>query len=342
MNIYKQKQTQAHHVLIRYGIDDDLACVSVHDDDSFPNNRFNHTVPEFVNLLRNVVLLGSSHGLVCFYGSCLDMSLDTMNMAVLWNPTVRKSVGIVVPNVLSMPLGNSFVGFGVCSDTSDTKIVKVNIFETPGVHWEVEIFTLSSRSWKRLSISPPFELFHLTSNHISIDGLIYWDGFHKPSLDDVPRTHYIVSFDLKKEEFGEVVCLPGIRTIDLKFFKPNESLAVVDNYFVEEDMAVVCDVWRMKDGVTKSFTKLFSLKTSNEILYHTNILGFRKNGETIIERFCADGDYDGQVASVFEVYDPSSRHMTNVIWDAENDGSVLLTSYIETILLLGESNSIIR
>lgn len=114
------------------------------------------------------------------------------------------------------------------------------------------------------------------------------------------------------------------------------------NYFEEEDMAVVCDVWRMKDGVTKSFTKLFSLKTSNEIAYHTDILGFRKNGETIIERFYVDEDYDGQVASVFEVYDPSSRHMTNVIWDAENDSSVLLTSYIETILLLGESNSIIR
>nr|GFC74034.1 hypothetical protein [Tanacetum cinerariifolium] len=103
-----------------------------------------------------------------------------------------------------MPLGNSFVGFSVCADTSDIKIVKINVLETPGVHWEVELFTLSSRSWKRLSINPLFELCHLTSKHIFIDGLIYWDGFHKPSLDDEPKTHFIVSFDLKKEEFGEV------------------------------------------------------------------------------------------------------------------------------------------
>nr|GFB64872.1 hypothetical protein [Tanacetum cinerariifolium] len=168
-------------------------------------------------------MLGSSHGLVCFYGSYLDMGLKIM-MDVLWNPTlrksvgivvpnvvsmplVRKSVGIVVPNVVSMPLGNSFVGFSVCADTSDIKIVKINVFVTPGVHWKVKLFTLSSRSWKRLSINPPFELCHLTSKHIFIDGLIYWDGFHKTSLDDEPKTHFIISFDLKKEEFGEVVCL---------------------------------------------------------------------------------------------------------------------------------------
>nr|GFB32047.1 hypothetical protein [Tanacetum cinerariifolium] len=271
---------------------------------------FNHTVPEFVNLLWNEVVLGSSHGLVCFYGSYLDMGLEIM-MAVLWNPTVRKSVGIVVPNVVSMPLGNTFVGFGICADTSDAKIVKINVFEMPGVHWEVEVFTLNSRSWKRLSINPPFELCHLTSKHIFIDdGLIYWDGFHKPSLDDEPKTHFIVSFDLKKEEFGEVVCLPIslVHSDDLTLFKRNESLAVVDYYIETEDETLVCDVWRMKDGVTKSFAKMFSLKTLNlnEIVADREILGFRKNGEAITERLY------GQVGSRLEVYDPSSQRIDKV------------------------------
>ncbi|GKC45626.1 putative F-box domain-containing protein [Tanacetum coccineum] len=278
-HIQTQTQTkpQAHHVLIRYEIDDYRICLSLRDDDSFPNDRFNHTVPEFVNLLRNQVLLGSSHGVVCFYGSYLDMGLEIM-MTVLWNPTVRKSVGIVVPNVVSMPLGNSFVGFGVCADTSDIKILKINVFETPGVHWE-------------------------------------------------------------KEEFGEAVCLPNslVHSDDLTLFKRNESLAVVDSYIETEDETLICDVWRMKDGVTKSFTKMFSLKTLNlnEIEADREILGFRKNGEAITERLY------GQVGSRFEVYDPSSQRIDS-IRIAGNVSSFLLTSYIETILLLDESNSIIR
>lgn len=337
-----QTQPQAHHVLLRYEIEDDPTCVSLRDDDSFPNERFNHTVPEFVNLLRNEVLVGSSHGLVCFYGSYLDMGSE-IKIAVLWNPTVRKSVGIVVPNVVSMPLGNSFVGFGVCADTSDPKIVKINVFEMPSVHWEVEVFTLSSRSWKRLSINPPFELCHLKSTNIFIDGLIYWDGFHKPSLDDEPETHFIVSFDLKKEDFGEVVYLPSslVHSDGLRFLKRNESLAVADYYIEAEDESLTCEVWRMKDGVTKSFTMMFSVKTPNGIVVHRELLGFRKNGEAIIERQFGDGDYDGQVGSVLEVYDPSSQQ-TDGMRIAGNANSFLLTSYIETILLLGESNSIIR
>ncbi|GJX14002.1 hypothetical protein Tco_0205760 [Tanacetum coccineum] len=43
-------------------------------------------------------------------------------MAVIWNPTVRKSVGIVIPISKAVDI---VVGFGVCPDTSDPKLVKI-------------------------------------------------------------------------------------------------------------------------------------------------------------------------------------------------------------------------
>ncbi|GKG52856.1 hypothetical protein Tco_0549968, partial [Tanacetum coccineum] len=55
-------------------------------------------------------------------------------MAVIWNPTVRKSVGIVV-----IPKGRynrTIVGFGVCPDTSDPKLVKILVDQISSM-WEV-------------------------------------------------------------------------------------------------------------------------------------------------------------------------------------------------------------
>ncbi|GKC53733.1 putative pentatricopeptide repeat-containing protein [Tanacetum coccineum] len=43
-------------------------------------------------------------------------------MAVIWNPSVRKSVGIAIPRPKS---GYIVVGFGVCPDTNGPKLVKV-------------------------------------------------------------------------------------------------------------------------------------------------------------------------------------------------------------------------
>nr|GEW71790.1 hypothetical protein [Tanacetum cinerariifolium] len=138
-------------------------------------------------------------------------------MAVLWNPIVRNSVCVVIP-ILSSPTEPTVagvVGFGVCHDTSDPKIVKIDVIHKKGiVHWEVYVFTLSSRVWKSLSITPPFKLCRLAW---------FQDGGISSNL--------IISFDLESEEFGEVYlrrCL--VHSDDLKMSKLNESLVVLDYY----------------------------------------------------------------------------------------------------------------
>ncbi|GJZ60932.1 putative F-box domain-containing protein [Tanacetum coccineum] len=112
-------------------------CVKVVDDDTLPQHKFSLTVPSScVNMYR--YLIGYSHGLFCLFGHNLDM-------AVIWNPSIRKSVDIVVPN-LSL---RSFIGFGVCRDTNDLKIVKINEIGIDLYSCEVEVFTLSSGLWRR-------------------------------------------------------------------------------------------------------------------------------------------------------------------------------------------------
>ncbi|GKC03091.1 hypothetical protein Tco_0994701, partial [Tanacetum coccineum] len=50
-------------------------------------------------------------------------------MAVIWNPTVRKSVDIVIiPKAGYM---RTVIGFGACPDTSDPKLVKISVSKIP-------------------------------------------------------------------------------------------------------------------------------------------------------------------------------------------------------------------
>nr|GEX05518.1 hypothetical protein [Tanacetum cinerariifolium] len=57
------------------------------------------TAPEPLKSLRFTFTLGFVDGLLGFYGFYQDVDLETY-MVVIWNPSVRKCVGIVIPNVL--------------------------------------------------------------------------------------------------------------------------------------------------------------------------------------------------------------------------------------------------
>ncbi|GKC89322.1 hypothetical protein Tco_1149971, partial [Tanacetum coccineum] len=105
-------------------------------------------------------------GLLCFYG---DVDSNT-RMAVISNPTVRKSVGIVIPIPKA---GYTVVGFGVCPDTSDPKLVKITVHVTPSM-WEVEVFTLSTRNWKTAYMGALFKSCDLTWIQVFVDGVIYF------------------------------------------------------------------------------------------------------------------------------------------------------------------------
>nr|GEU31862.1 hypothetical protein [Tanacetum cinerariifolium] len=170
-------------------------------------------------------------------------------MAVIWNPAIRKSVGIVIPKALYKL---QVVGFGVCPRTSDSKLVKISVVKEPSSMWVV-----------------------------SIDGVIYWRAYDDEDLDDGLRSNFIISFDLKSDTFGEV-CLPErlVYTHYLFMANMNESLVLLEY----NDESSVCGMWMSKNGKNKPFTKIYIVKAKGRSVYHT-VLGFRKNGEVVLEVF---------------------------------------------------------
>ncbi|GKD51657.1 hypothetical protein Tco_1280633 [Tanacetum coccineum] len=63
-------------------------------------------------LLRDTIVIGSSGGLFCLYA--LDKA-----MLVVWNPSIRRSVGIVAPRIFEV------FGFVVCPVSNDPTVVKI-------------------------------------------------------------------------------------------------------------------------------------------------------------------------------------------------------------------------
>nr|GEY00086.1 hypothetical protein [Tanacetum cinerariifolium] len=246
-------------------------------------------------------------------------------MVVLWNPSLRKCVGIVIPNVVDLQVLYTRIGFGVCPHTNDPKLVKINVVKTPSICWDVQVFTLSSCVWKTVYTSAPFESCDLMWDHVFIDGIIYW----------LSHGGFIISFDLKSDKFGEV-CLPGrskISIYELRVVKVNESLGLLE-YYEEGGMALCC-VWMRKYGVNKPFTKIFNVKVEDKSVFN-RVLGFRNNGEVLLQ--LDDDDFEG---SHIEVYEPSSGRINSVGISGERF-TFSAWSYMETLLLLDQSNSIIH
>ncbi|GJZ69108.1 hypothetical protein Tco_0632658 [Tanacetum coccineum] len=100
---------------------------------------------------------------------------------------------------------------------------------------------------------------------------------------------------LGSHEFGEV-CLPDrlVRSTNgLAVPKVYESLGLFEYY--NDGETRFCDVRIMKEGVTKSFTKMLSIKAPDSLVSY-RVLELRKNGEVIIENI------DDTNSSAIEVY----------------------------------------
>ncbi|KAI3822971.1 hypothetical protein L1987_10574 [Smallanthus sonchifolius] len=284
----------------------------------------------FRSLVTRVLMLDSSHGLVCLYGFAPDIAPRNKSI-VVWNPSIRKSVCIVLPYKYDV------VGFGVCPKTSDPTIVTITCpSQIHAVDRKAEVFTLSSRAWRSISMNlhMPLKSIEFRYNQVVIDGVIHWIA-----IDSLTGcSDMIISFDLASEEFGEID-LPGslAHLRNLYISKLKESLAVLHYDGYEE----VCDVWMMtKNGDMKSsFAKLFTV--SFEAYYGcilNNITGFRKNGEPIREHRC-----DGFLLTTLEAYEPSTKLRTDLgVYVTSDSPCMMTTSYTESLLLLHHSDSIIR
>ncbi|KAI3518043.1 hypothetical protein L1887_06392 [Cichorium endivia] len=129
--------THSRHLLLRYKslADKKNKYVSFVDDDTFPQQRFFHTLPQSIKLLINSSILGSSHGLLCLrgyirMGEDFSPNLETETI-VFWNPSIRKSISVARR---INPEARTNLGFWVCPVTRDPKIVEITQFNKTSYH----------------------------------------------------------------------------------------------------------------------------------------------------------------------------------------------------------------
>ncbi|XP_076915442.1 uncharacterized protein LOC143574802 [Bidens hawaiensis] len=221
--------------------------VSIIDDHTYPRQIVSLTPPPLVKKLQSPRVIGTSRGLVGLVGLySRHYRGSTMDVVVIWNISIRKAVAVFVPNVAQeLCRSTTTLGFGVCRETNDPKIVRIKQFATCN----------------------PIEV------EVVIDGVIYWLAIDKNTVDG-NFLSVLISFDMSSEEFGEITLPHGFNVVNLS--KLGESLLVV---VVQDDEAFNFDfdVWMMGDGVLKSFTKLFTFTLAKVFE-----LGFRKDGKLML------------------------------------------------------------
>ncbi|XP_071698268.1 F-box protein At2g21930-like [Rutidosis leptorrhynchoides] len=277
---YGIDRIQTHHILIPYlRVPTFMYMSFVDHDDTFLFDQTNVRVLPTEHNICGVRILGSSHGLFC-------LDCDT------------KCDGVY---------------FGVCPVTRDPKLVRITICD---LKWLVDIYTVSSGSWRKITNNLPRGTIEDCSDNVVTDKIIYLYA-----VDTTIDTKVIVAFDLTSEEFT-IIGIPNHIT-HLKIFKLRDTLV-----FHEYDK-LVCEVWMLNNDVSKTFTKLYKITTS--FLY--KVKGFTNSGTPIIEKMGADYLPDG-----LYVYEPNSECVTKIVieeagYELERYGYDVYT-YHETLLLL--------
>ncbi|KAF5762108.1 putative F-box domain-containing protein [Helianthus annuus] len=367
-----QLQLQEQHLFVRYqnkvGINDERKYDSIVDDDSFPHRRVSFTLPRCVKMLIDSENVGSSHGLMCLYSRYFEVFGVRRDVAVVWNVLIGKAVAVAVPNVgdASSHMYATALGFGVCPETFDPKIVKINyvnpyrwdgdIESITSIPHQVEVFTLSTGTWRSPyggSSNLPRKSIQFSDFYsIVIDGVLYSVATDRIKTDaGTESSNLIVSFDLTSEEFKEIYLPPRLEDYQgeysLSVSKLCESLVVLER----NEVGDATIVWRMDDdhddddddddddGVpVRSFTKLFTINTP-----HASIIAvhaFRKSGESIVVILDDDCEsFDDDISLV--LYEPFTKRITNLGIKGTEHVPTFMRYYMETLLLLDQPNDMI-
>ena len=144
-----------------------------------------------------------------------------------------------------------------------------------------EVYTLGTSSWRPLSKGPPCRLF---GKPIFACGALHWQGPCKYNGD----IGNIVSFDVRKEEFGLISppkydCLGYL--LDL-----GGNLAMVDHSAMVEYFNRHIDIWVMKEYEEKEWVKEYKidLKSQIERQYRlgvqVEVIGLCKLGQILLRK----------------------------------------------------------
>uniref|UniRef100_A0A5B6ZAI8 F-box domain-containing protein n=1 Tax=Davidia involucrata TaxID=16924 RepID=A0A5B6ZAI8_DAVIN len=322
--IANNKKNSRSLLLRHYSKNDKKEHYTLHHDDETFGDKFLELEFPFKSQLGFFRIVGSCNGLLCL---CDDLFGDTHTI-ILWNPSIRKSVNLPMPSKPQWP--NMFVlGFGVNPATNDYKVVRIVYYKEYLYRYkvppEVEIYTLSTGSWRSVSsAAPSYCMVEFMWSQVFVNGAVHWIAY---DLRVVGGFHsLIVSFDMGNEVFGEMMlpdALAGQHAINLSITVLEESLAVFK--YDKQIGTESCCIWVMKEyGVAESWTRMVTIDLPGAL---GSTVEFRKNGEVLLST------RDNMLAS----YDPKTQQIKDLGIHG-NSRSFYVDTYIESLFLLKGQN----
>jgi F-box interacting protein len=273
----------------------------------------------FQDEVSMVSMFGPCNGILCL--SCTlwkkrDGHRD-YDPLVLWNPATRESKMLPpFPQQRDLNFVSRF-GFGFDPKTNDYKVVRIMNFGDR--QCKVQVYNLSTNSWRVLDSSPNPSYFIYKSRFSSyLNGVYYWWA----------RVHYcsymgprlLLSFDMSNEVFREVLPPPFERvstwTEDVAVI--NDSVTLILPCGIESKEWV--GIWVLNEcGVERTWTKIFTIRKIPGVW---DLLQIRGDGLVV----------GTGVDQCLVLYDTRTQEARNLqIYEAR---SAQLVSYTESIVLL--------
>ena len=257
-------------------------------------------------MLHTLKPIATHEGVWCF--SYIDNF-----MVVLWNPSIKRSVGVLVPSYKDQPDSPKMVfGFGVTPGTLDPTILKINYPYYGEGPWYVSMFTLTSGCWTILGNDHlPRQTIRLKrSGQACVGGKIYWPASESFVNDDggVFKIYMLVSFDLISHRFV-VIYLPEQLSVSIPFpFKISQfgnNLVLWSSYYLE-DIRFLCG-WSLEIecGFVTSFQMLFNIPYPVD--HVLKLLGFTKDKEPIVE-----ANMSNNIRRSLQVFVPNAESFQNI------------------------------
>ncbi|KAK9007044.1 hypothetical protein V6N11_019372 [Hibiscus sabdariffa] len=232
--------------------------------------------------------------------------------------------------------------FGFDSRTNDYKLLIVGVEEKDGSWIQPYLFLLNENCWKRVTAFPPNYTFYAVTVAIEIkvpfvNGAVHWIVYQ--TRNDGGFSNVILGFDFSVEEFM-VINLPesliGLWPGCLSIMKYGESSIAVILTPLHGDLH---ELWLMKEyGVVESWTKVLAWTLTSPIQSKRipRVLGFRKNGEVLLE---VDR---GKMASLDLNCQKMEPHVVEGV-EVATTGITLEGGYIRSLVLLDvHSGSLVR
>ncbi|OMP07502.1 hypothetical protein COLO4_07287 [Corchorus olitorius] len=291
-------------------------------------------------------IVGTVNGLICLS----DDLFGYTNRILLWNPLVRRSMELPMPNVTYKDFGPySFIlGFGFDAKKNDYKVVRLLYPQSEeGNPPKVEVFSVMEKKWRMISGEGiKFCFVEPGWTQCFLNGRVHWIAYEKNTRGG--GRNWVVLFDMEDEKFRKMKLPQPVDTTNPMnvFISVTKGVLTVCSYYsltleIEADDRY-CDIWEKTEyGDSKSWTKLYTVEI--DVLGRTGrVVGLTGNDELLI----ATDDHGGSAfLSRFEVrsgnlvlYDPKSR-MTNLVVQPQGViDSFFAGEYIESLVFLNKES----